>query len=148
MKRLLADAEKISGIKYDISSFADVTEAIHVMQTEMGITGTTAKEATETISGSIAGMGSAWQNLLAGMGNADADIGNWSIILVEQFGYVVKNITPVLGNIISALPPLLNGLLECDRGFVADLTFCCHRSFQSSVTNIAYVATRINSSRN
>lgn len=112
MKRLLADAEKISGIKYDISSFADVTEAIHVMQTEMGITGTTAKEATETISGSIAGMGSAWQNLLAGMGNADADIGKLVDNLVEQFGYVVKNITPVLGNIISALPPLLNGLLN------------------------------------
>ena len=112
MKRLLVDAEKISGIKYDISSFADVTEAIHVMQTEMGITGTTAKEATETISGSIAGMGSAWQNLLAGMGNADADIGKLVDNLVEQFGYVVKNITPVLGNIISALPPLLNGLLN------------------------------------
>ncbi len=117
MKRLLADAEKISGIKYDISSFADVTEAIHVMQTEMGITGTTAQEATETISGSLAGMGSAWQNLLAGMGNADADIGKLVDNLVEQFGYVVQNITPVLGNIVSALPGLLNGLLTA----VADL---------------------------
>ncbi|WP_425278182.1 phage tail protein [Enterococcus casseliflavus] len=117
MKRLLADAEKISGIKYDISSFADVTEAIHVMQTEMGITGTTAQEATETISGSLAGMGSAWQNLLAGMGNADADVGKLVDNLVEQFGYVVKNITPVLGNIVSALPGLLNGLLTA----VADL---------------------------
>lgn len=112
MKRLLADAEKISGVKYDISSFADVTEAIHVMQTEMGITGTTAKEATETISGSIAGMGSAWQNLLAGMGNADADVGKLVDNLVEQFGYVIKNITPILGNIVSALPPLLDGLLN------------------------------------
>ncbi|GAA2897073.1 phage tail protein [Enterococcus casseliflavus] len=117
MKRLLADAEKISGIKYDLSSFADVTEAIHVMQTEMGITGTTALEATETISGSLAGMGSAWQNLLAGMGNADADVGKLVDNLVEQFGYVVKNITPVLGNIVSALPGLLNGLLTA----VADL---------------------------
>ena len=94
MKRLLADAEKISGIKYDISSFADVTEAIHVMQTEMGITGTTAQEATETISGSLAGMGSAWQNLLAGMGNADADVGKLVDNLVEQFGYVVKILRP------------------------------------------------------
>lgn len=117
MKRLLADAEKVSGIKYDISSFADVTEAIHVMQTEMGITGTTALEATETISGSIAGMGSAWENLLAGMGNADADVGKLVDNLVEQFGHVVKNITPVLATIVSALPPLLNGLLTA----VADL---------------------------
>ena len=53
MQRLLDDAEKISGIKYDISSYADIVDAIHVIQTEMGITGTTAKEAEETISGSI-----------------------------------------------------------------------------------------------
>lgn len=111
MKRLLEDAEKISGIKYDISSFADVTEAIHVIQTEMGITGTTALEATETISGSIAGMSSAWTNLLAGMGNANADVGKLVNDLVEQFGYVVKNITPVLENIVTALPTVINGLL-------------------------------------
>lgn len=52
MERLLDDASEISGIEYDISSFADITEAIHVMQTEMGITGTTALEAEQTISGS------------------------------------------------------------------------------------------------
>lgn len=112
MQRLLTDAEKISGIKYDISSFADVTEAIHVMQSEMGITGTTAKEATETISGSIAGMSSAWTNLLSGMGNANADVGKLVDNLVEQFGYVIQNITPVLGNIVTALPPLLDGILN------------------------------------
>lgn len=56
MERLLSDAEKLSGQKYDISNLNDVYAAIHVIQTEMGITGTTAKEATETISGSIAGI--------------------------------------------------------------------------------------------
>lgn len=112
MKRLLADAEKISGVKYDISSFADVTEAIHVMQTEMGITGTTAKEATETISGSINGMSSAWTNLLSGLGNADADIGVLVNNLVEQFTNVVNNITPVLGNIVNALPTAINGVVK------------------------------------
>lgn len=112
MQRLLDDAGKISGIKYDLSSFADLTEAIHVVQTEMGITGTTAKEATETIQGSIAGMSSAWQNLLSGMGNAEADIGKLVDNVVEQFGYVVKNITPVLDNIVAALPEVINGLLS------------------------------------
>ena len=53
MERLLADAEKISGIHYDVSSYADIVDAIHVIQTEMGITGTTAEEADKTISGSI-----------------------------------------------------------------------------------------------
>lgn len=121
MARLLEDAEKISGIEYDISSFADVTEAIHVMQTEMGITGTTAKEATETIQGSLAGMGSAWQNLLAGLGNSDADIGKLVDNLVTQFGHVVKNITPVLENIVSALPNLLNGLVSAIGGMLPTL---------------------------
>ena len=56
MQRLLTDAEKISGIKYDISSYADIVDAIHVVQTEMGITGTTAKEAATTIEGSANSM--------------------------------------------------------------------------------------------
>ncbi|MCH4167678.1 MAG: phage tail protein [Streptococcaceae bacterium] len=112
MQRLLEDAQKISGVKYDISSFADVTEAIHVMQTEMGITGTTAAEAADTISGSIDSTKSAWTNLLAGMGNPKADIGKLVDNLVDSFGNVVKNITPVLGNIVTALPTAINGLLS------------------------------------
>jgi phage-related protein len=111
MERLLADAEKISGIKYDLSSFSDLTEAIHVIQTEMGITGTTAKEATETISGSMAGMQSAIGNLMAGLGNADADIELLIGNVVEAFGHVVKNITPVIENIVKALPAALDGIL-------------------------------------
>ena len=112
MERLLADAEKISGIKYDLSSFSDLTEAIHVIQTEMGITGTTAKEATETISGSMAGMQSTIGNLMAGLGNADADIELLIGNVVEAFGHVVKNIVPVIENIVKALPPALDGILK------------------------------------
>jgi phage-related protein len=112
MGRLLADAEKISGIKYDLSSFSDLTEAIHVIQTEMGITGTTAKEATETISGSMAGMQSAIDNLMAGLGNADADIEMLIGNVVEAFGHVVDNVVPVIENIVKALPPALDGILR------------------------------------
>ena len=95
---------KITGKKYDLSNFADVTEAIHAIQTEMGITGTTAKEATETISGSIDGMQSAISNLMAGLGNANADIGLLIGNVVEAFQNVLKNIIPVIQNIVSALP--------------------------------------------
>lgn len=112
MERLLADAEKISGIKYDLSSFSDLTEAIHVIQTEMGITGTTAKEATETISGSMAGMQSAIDNLMAGLGNTDADIEMLIGNVVEAFGHVVDNVVPVIENIVKALPPALDGILR------------------------------------
>ena len=67
MERLLKDAEKLSGQKYDIKNLNDVYQAIHVIQQEMGITGTTAVEAEKTISGSINATKSAWQNLLTGL---------------------------------------------------------------------------------
>ena len=67
MERLLKDAEKLSGVKYDINNLADVYEAIHVIQGELGITGTTAKEASTTISGSIAAAKAAWSNLVVGI---------------------------------------------------------------------------------
>ena len=74
MERLLKDASKISGIKYDMSNLKDVYSAIHVIQTQMGITGTTAKEASQTISGSISAMQSSWANLLTGMTDDNANI--------------------------------------------------------------------------
>lgn len=64
MERLLADATKISGVKYDISNLNDVYQAIHVIQENLGITGTTALEAATTIQGSAAMMKAAWQNML------------------------------------------------------------------------------------
>jgi phage-related protein len=112
MERLLADAEKFSGIKYDISSYSDVAKAIHVIQTEMGITGTTAKEATETITGSVASMQSAIGNLMAGLGNANADIGLLIDNMVEAFQNVTKNITPVIENIVSALPKATGAIIS------------------------------------
>ena len=71
MERLLADAQAISGIEYNIDSYADVVDAIHVIQTSMGITGTTAKEAEKTISGSINALQASVKNLIAGLGDAD-----------------------------------------------------------------------------
>lgn len=110
MKRLLADAEALSGVEYDISSFSDVTEAIHVIQTEMGITGTTAKEAAETISGSIASTKSAFQNLITGLGNPDSDIKVLVGNVASNFKNVVANITPVVENLAAALPNAIGQL--------------------------------------
>ena len=78
MQRLLADDGKLSGVKYDLSSYADIVEAIHVIQTEMGITGTTAKEASTTIQGSVASMKAAWANLMVGMAD---DTQNFDMLL-------------------------------------------------------------------
>ncbi len=95
MQELLDKAEEISGVKYDISSYADIVQAIHVVQDEMGITGTTAKEASETISGSISAMKSAWQNLLTGFADEDADLDQLIDNLVQSAETVFENILPV-----------------------------------------------------
>ena len=121
MQRLLVDAEKISGVKYDISSFADVTEAIHVMQTQMGITGTTAAEAADTISGSIDSTKSALTNLWAGLGNPKADVQKLVNDVTNSLGNVIKNITPVLNNIVTALPTLINGVVSAIGGMLPNL---------------------------
>ena len=144
MQRLLKDAEKISGIEYDISSYGDIVDAIHVVQTEMGITGTTAKEASTTISGSVSSMKSAWQNLVTGIAddNADLDtlIGNFvesaktaagNIIpritqILSGMGSAIEQIAPVLAaeipNLItSVLPPLVSGGAQLVVGLVTGL---------------------------
>lgn len=112
MERLLADATAISGIEYDISSYADVVDAIHVIQESMGVAGATAAEAEHTIEGSMNSMKAAIDNLIVGFGNADADIEQLCNNVVDAFQDVLTNITPVIENIIAALPTALNALLE------------------------------------
>ena len=112
MERLLADATAISGIEYDISSYADVVSAIHVIQESMGVAGATAAEAEHTIEGSLNSMKAAVANLVVGFGDADADIEQLCNNVVDAFQDVLTNITPIIENIISALPTALNALLE------------------------------------
>ena len=103
MQRLLEDAEKISGIEYDISSYGDIVDAIHVVQTEMGITGTTAKEASTTISGSVASMKSAWQNLVTGISDENAN-------LEQLVGNFVDSAITAAGNIAPRIEQVLSGI--------------------------------------
>ena len=103
MQRLLEDAEKISGIEYDISSYGDIVDAIHVVQSEMGITGTTAKEASTTISGSVSSMKSAWKNLVTGIASDNAD-------LDTLIGNFVQSAETAAGNIIPRLTQILSGI--------------------------------------
>ena len=110
MQRLLSDAEKLTGQKYDISSFADVTEAIHAIQTEMDITGTTAKEASTTISGSLNSMKAAWQNVLVDLVNGGDDLDNSINALVETAMTFGDNIIPAVEKSLSGLGKLIEGL--------------------------------------
>ena len=111
MERLLADATAISGIEYDISSYADVVDAIHVIQESMGIAGAAAAEAEPTIEASLNSKKAAIDNLVVGFGNADANIEQLCGNVVDAFQDVLTNITPVIENIIAALPTALNAIL-------------------------------------
>ncbi len=144
MQDLLDKAQEISGIEYNIDSFADIADAIHVVQEDMGITGTTAQEASGTISGSVASIGAAWKNLVAGMANPDADLG----VLINQFvdtgvtalnnlmptilnalsglGSLVTQITPVLvqmiPNLVATLvPPLIDASIQLVNALIQAL---------------------------
>ena len=107
MQRLLEDAEKISGVEYDISSYADIVDAIHVVQTEMGITGTTAEEASTTVQGSISSMKSAYENFVTGLGDQNADIAELSTQLLESAEVVAGNLLPVIENILSSIGTMM-----------------------------------------
>lgn len=110
MERLLADAGKLANTKFDISSYADVIEAIHVIQTEMGITGTTAKEASQTISGSVASMKAAWQNLVAGVANDEADFGSLVSQFADSAATAAKNLLPRISQAVKGVGQLVSGL--------------------------------------
>lgn len=119
MQRLIADANKLraeQGKTADltIDSYADIVEAIHTVQEEMGITGTTAKEASTTISGSIGMAKAAWTNFLTGLGRDDVDFSQLTNQLLESIGAVAKNVAPrvaIIGkSIIQAFPSVLSGL--------------------------------------
>ena len=102
MQRLLNDAEKLTGKKYDISSFSDVTQAIHSIQTQMGITGTTAKEAASTISGSFNMMKASAKDFLGNL-TLGRDVSKSMENLVTSTGTFLSNLLPALGNIAKGL---------------------------------------------
>ena len=104
MERLLADATALTGVKYDISNLSDVYSAIHAVQEEMGVTGTTSKEAMETVSGSIGMAKASLQDFLGGLGNSNADVKQLAKNMIESFKVVVKNIRGVLSTIWDNIP--------------------------------------------
>ena len=125
MQRLLEDATKLSGIEYDISSYADIVDAIHVVQTEMGITGTTAKEASETISGSISAAKSAYENLMTGLADENADLDGLIDNMADSILTVVDNVLPRImetaPRIVETVPKLVEGLSAAFAGIAGQL---------------------------
>ena len=104
MQRLLTDAQKLTGQKYDISNFSDITQAIHAIQTEMDITGTTSKEAATTFSGSFDSMKAAMSNVLGNLSLGRDLQGPLNALVSTTSTFLFKNFIPMVGNIFKALP--------------------------------------------
>ena len=111
MQRLLTDAEKLSGVHYELGNLADMYSAIHVIQTEMDITGTTAKEAAITLTGSFAAMKAATQNVL-GDWSTGADLTAPMQALADTARtFLQGNLLPMIGNVLAGIPQLVYGLV-------------------------------------
>ena len=105
MQRLIDDANALNAAQgnytnYTIESYADIVDAIHTVQTEMGITGTTALEASTTVEGSINSMKASYQNFVTGLGDQNADIGALTEELIQSAGNVAKNVLPVIESVV------------------------------------------------
>lgn len=155
MERLLSDAEKLSGQKYDISNLNDVYQAIHVIQTNLGITGTTVKEASTTIQGSIKAVKSTFQNLITGLADEQADIkqlvGNFtdSVItagknILPKIVTIVKNIGPAISETVGTLlPQLIPVATEMINQLVKAITQNLKPIIQAAVTIVSTLATAL-----
>lgn len=140
MERLLADAEKLTGVKYDINNLADVYNAIHAIQENLGITGTTAKEAMHTIQGSMNMTRASWENLMIGLSDGKQNINELANQFGTSFNTLVDNVFPriqqafqtipqvmtliipqLLSTIISLLPTLLSSVGQLISGIAQAL---------------------------
>lgn len=112
MERLLADAEKLTGVKYDINNLSDVYQAIHAIQGKLDITGTTAKEAATTFSGSFASMKAAAQNVLGKLALGEDIMPSLKALAETTSTFLFKNFIPMVGNILRGLPTVIGTVLK------------------------------------
>ncbi|WP_243913775.1 phage tail protein [Lactococcus paracarnosus] len=112
MSRLLTDAQKLTGVKYDINNLSDVYSAIHAVQEQLDITGTTAKESAETFSGSLQSMKSAFSNVLGKLALGQAIGPELNALAETTSTFLFKNFFPMVGNILKGLPTMIGTLLK------------------------------------
>lgn len=112
MERLLADAQKITGVEYDIDNLGDVYEAIHVIQGELGLTGVAAEEAQSTLTGSFEGMKAAWQNLLGNIGLGENVESSMGVFVDSVSNYLFNNLIPTIGTIFKSLPKAMGAFIK------------------------------------
>lgn len=118
MERLLADAGKISGQKYDMSNLSDVYEAIHVVQNELGITGTTAKEASETISGSFASLKASFSDFMGNLALGQDIAPSMQNLINSAVTFLAGNLLPAIGRIFMSLPQAIGAGIQTASAYI------------------------------
>ena len=144
MQRLIEDAaantaaQEELGVTVDATSmsFANIVNAIHVVQSELGILGTTEQEAATTISGSVGMLKASFEDLLTGFGNADADIGALCDNVITSFEAVVDNVSPVIENIIQAMPDALSALIDAVGDMLPELLTTVAELFNEALAKL------------
>lgn len=121
MERLLQDAEKLTGVHYDINNLSDVYNAIHEIQKNLGITGTTAKEAATTIDGAMKMTKASWDNLLTGLADPKQAVGPLISEFTTSLGILAKNVTPKIKEVFNALPNALIQITPQLMNMIIDL---------------------------
>lgn len=124
MERLLAEAEKLPsamGRKFDISNLSDVYTAIHLIQQELGITGTTALEASDTIQGSMSAVSASWQNVIIGLANENANLDVLIQTLIDNLTTMLGNLLPRIKIIFEKIPSLISGVAPMVGQLIIDL---------------------------
>lgn len=111
MQRLLTDAEKLSGVHYELGNLADMYSAIHIIQTDLDITGTTAKEAATTLTGSFAAMKAAAQNVLGDLSTGADLTAPMQALADTARTFLQGNLLPMIGNVLAGIPQLVYGLV-------------------------------------
>lgn len=116
-------------VDYSLDSFADITEAIHVIQTDIGITGTTAAEAATTIEGSLNTMKAAWTNLLTGVADDTANLNELIDNFVESAATALENILPRIEQILAGIGQLIEKLAPIIAAALPSWLLMCYQVF-------------------
>lgn len=152
MKRLLADAQKLTGVKYDIDNLSDVYSAIHVIQEELDITGTTAKEASSTLTGSFNAMKAAFSNVLGNLALGKSMEPSLNALAQTTVTFLKDNLVPAVWNIVSALPGSLvtfinamipQGMQQVATNIVVKLSAFLRGALPSLLTNGVEMITQL-----
>lgn len=137
MARLLADAQKLTGVEYNMNNLSDIYEAIHAIQTEMGVAGTTAKEASSTLSGSFGAMKASWENLQGALATGDG-VGDAMSAMGDTIVTYLRNLLPMIGSVVSRIPGLVITMIRSlgTQALLALRSFPWHKQIAGMVDGI------------